>query len=67
MERREAVLMLELDLDAHHRALRRCHGCGAYARPGGEVRGRLLCEKCLEKARRETEGEDGEIGRMIET
>ena len=48
MMRREAVL----DLDPHHRALRRCHGCGSYARPYGEVQGRLLCEKCMEKARR---------------
>ena len=66
MKQREAVLMLDLE-EAHHRALRRCHGCGAYARPVGEVGGRLLCEKCMEKARRESEdGEDGEIGRVIE-
>ncbi|HEY3204832.1 MAG TPA: hypothetical protein VGL03_14375 [Thermoanaerobaculia bacterium] len=51
--RREAQISLELD--AHRRALRRCHGCGSYARPGGEVKGRLLCEKCMEKARREAE------------
>jgi hypothetical protein len=55
MKREEAVLIL----DAHHRALRRCHGCGNYARPGGEVQGRLLCEKCVEKARRESEDKDG--------
>ncbi len=57
MIRREAQAVL--DLDAHHRALRRCHGCGNYARPGGEVQGRLLCEKCVEKARRESEDKDG--------
>ncbi len=59
IRRQEAVL----DLDAHHRALRRCHGCGSYARPGGEVQGRLLCEKCHEKARRESPETDlnGEI------
>jgi len=59
MRREEAVL----DLNAHHRALRRCHGCGSYARPGGEVDGRLLCEKCVEKARREPSETDlsGEI------
>lgn len=51
--RREAALVL--DLNAHHRALRRCHGCGQYARPFGEVAGRLLCERCLERARRERE------------
>jgi hypothetical protein len=60
MRREEAIL----DLNAHHRALRRCHGCGSYARPGGEVQGRLLCEKCVEKARRESE--DGQIGGVIE-
>ena len=54
MRREEAVL----DLDAHHRALRRCHGCGNYTRPFGEVEGRLLCEKCVEKARRDEEGKD---------
>ena len=51
MIRREA--QAALDVDAHHRALRRCHGCGNYARPGGELQGRILCEKCVEKARRE--------------
>ena len=55
MRREEAVL----DLNAHHRALRRCHGCGAYSRPGGEVQGRVLCEKCVEKARRESTEVDG--------
>ena len=56
MIRREAQPIV--DLDAHHRALRRCHGCGNYARPSGEFEGRLLCEKCLEKLRREREAED---------
>ena len=54
MRREEAVL----DLNANHRALRRCHGCGSYARPCGEVQGRLLCEKCLEKARQGGESEE---------
>jgi formylmethanofuran dehydrogenase subunit E len=45
------------DAAAHHRALRRCHGCGAYARPAAEpVDGRLVCEKCFEKARRASDG-----------
>jgi formylmethanofuran dehydrogenase subunit E len=39
--------------NAQHRALRRCHGCGAYARPAAEpLDGRLVCEKCFDKARR---------------
>ncbi|MEP6995179.1 MAG: hypothetical protein ABI968_11705 [Acidobacteriota bacterium] len=57
MNREEAVL----DLNAHHRALRRCHGCGNYAKPGGEVQGRLLCEKCVEKARRDESKDDSVI------
>jgi hypothetical protein len=61
MRREEAVL----DLDAHHRALRRCHGCGNYARPGGEVQGRLLCEKCVEKARKENNEID--VNTILET
>lgn len=54
IRREEAVI----DLNAHHRALRRCHGCGNYARPGGEVQGRLLCEKCVEKTRRDPNAAD---------
>ncbi len=54
--RREAQPVL--DLNAHHRALRRCHGCGSYARPGGEQNGKMLCEKCIEKARRESDGSE---------
>jgi formylmethanofuran dehydrogenase subunit E len=57
MRQEEAVL----HVDAHHRALRRCHGCGNYARPHGEVQGRLLCEKCVEKARKDAEGEGKDI------
>ena len=48
-----------VDVNANHRALRRCHGCGSYARPGGDVQGRLLCERCFEKARRANEDKDG--------
>ncbi len=42
-----------VDANAHHRALRRCHGCGSYARPSAEaMAGRVLCERCFEKGRR---------------
>jgi len=44
---------LELEVEAHHRALRRCHGCGAYARRAEEIEGRVRCERCAEKARRD--------------
>jgi hypothetical protein len=57
MRREEAAV--GQSVDAHHRALRRCHGCGNYARPFGEVQGRLLCEKCVEKARKDSEDKDG--------
>jgi ribosomal protein L37AE/L43A len=42
---------LELEVEAHHRALRRCHGCGAYTRVEA-VGGALKCERCAKKARR---------------
>ena len=46
-------LRLERDWEANHRALRRCHGCGAYTRPAEhEKNGILRCERCAEKARR---------------
>ena len=45
-------MQLELEVEAHHRALRRCHGCGAYARVE-EIEGSLKCERCAKKARRE--------------
>ena len=54
MIRRESQAVLDGNAgNAHHRALRRCHGCGAYARPFGSVEGRLLCERCVVKARQE--------------
>ena len=59
MIRREAQPMLMLELEVNnHRALRRCHGCGSYARPSAEIDGRLLCERCADKLRREREAED---------
>jgi hypothetical protein len=54
--RREAQPVLQLD--ANHRALRRCHGCGSYARPEGDIGGRPYCERCIEKARREEPEKD---------
>ena len=50
---------LELEVEAHHRALRRCHGCGAYARVE-EIDGALKCERCAKKARRERDPESAE-------
>ena len=45
----------------HHRALRRCHGCGAYARLVEESKGALRCERCAEKARQEQEREQNAL------
>jgi hypothetical protein len=44
-------MQLELDVEAHHRALRRCHSCGAYVR----------CERCAQRARRERDDADEDL------
>ncbi|HEY2797898.1 MAG TPA: hypothetical protein VGK26_08430 [Thermoanaerobaculia bacterium] len=69
MRRQEAMLTLPLDADAAHRSLRRCHGCGNYSRPAGEVQGKLLCERCVEKARRESNerGDELNLNEILET
>ncbi len=54
-------------VNAQHRALRRCHGCGSYARPAEEVQGRLLREKCAEKARREPNEGEIDLDKVLET
>lgn len=61
MRRQEAILTLALDADAAHRSLRRCHGCGNYARPAAEVQGKLLCERCAEKAQREPNESENDL------
>lgn len=52
-------VQLEMEVDARHRALRRCHACGAYAHVE-EVEGVLRCERCAKKAKREKELADAE-------
>ena len=52
-------MRLELEVEAHHRALRRCHGCGVYARVE-DVHGSLKCERCAKKAKREREQTEAE-------
>jgi hypothetical protein len=47
-------LQIYLETDANHRALRRCHGCGAYTRAFREVNGSIRCERCAQKASRES-------------
>ncbi|HEY4230746.1 MAG TPA: hypothetical protein VGO79_11270 [Thermoanaerobaculia bacterium] len=65
MGRQEAILTLALDADAAHRSLRRCHGCGTYARPAAEVQGRLLCERCAEKAQREPNESETDLNQNL--
>jgi recombinational DNA repair protein (RecF pathway) len=47
-------LQLPVDDGFSERALRRCHGCGEYARPAtfDRQRNMILCERCAERARR---------------
>jgi rRNA maturation endonuclease Nob1 len=52
-------MQLELEVEANHRALRRCHGCGAYARVE-EVEGLPRCERCASKVKREKDGAEPE-------
>ena len=56
-------LQITLDNDANHRALRRCYGCGSYARPFDEVDGIIRCERCAQKARRDRDDEDEDLNR----
>jgi rRNA maturation endonuclease Nob1 len=51
-------MQITLDNDANHRALRRCYGCGSYARPYDEVNGAIRCERCAHKTRRGRDDED---------
>ena len=52
-------MQLELGVEARHRALRRCHSCGAYAHVE-EIEGTLRCERCAKKAKREKDVVDPE-------
>jgi formylmethanofuran dehydrogenase subunit E len=54
-------MQLELDVEAHHRALRRCHSCGAYARNVEETGGAIRCERCAQRARRERDDADEDL------
>lgn len=46
---RELRLSVETPVNAHHRSLRRCHGCGDYTRPFVEMEGTIRCERCAKK------------------
>ena len=48
------------EVEANHRALRRCRSCGSYERPFDVVNGGVRCERCAKKARREREERESE-------
>jgi hypothetical protein len=50
------------EMEANHRALRRCRSCGSYERPYDAFNGGVRCERCAKKARRQRdEREDEDI------
>lgn len=55
-------MQIFLENDANHRALRRCHSCGAYSRPseGNASDGTIRCRPCSEKAERRERGSEDE-------
>ena len=48
------------DMEANHRALRRCRNCGSYERPYEAFKGGVRCERCAKKARRQREERETE-------
>lgn len=48
------------EMEANHRALRRCRGCGSYERPFEAFNGGVRCEKCAKKARRQRDERESE-------
>jgi hypothetical protein len=48
------------EMEANHRALRRCRGCGSYERPYEAFNGGVRCEKCAKKARRQRDERESE-------
>ena len=48
------------EMEANHRALRRCRSCGSYERPYDAFNGGVRCEKCAKKAKRQREERESE-------
>lgn len=59
---RELQLSIETQVNANHRALRRCHGCGNYTRPFVEMEGTIRCERCAKKNESTDEREKESLG-----
>ena len=50
----QTALQINLEeMEANHRALRRCRSCGSYERPYDAFNGGVRCERCAKKARRQ--------------
>lgn len=48
------------EVEANHRALRRCRSCGSYERPYEVFNGGVRCERCAKKARRREQEQESE-------
>ena len=48
------------EMEANHRALRRCRSCGSYERPYEAFNGGVRCERCAKKARRPRQEQESE-------
>jgi hypothetical protein len=55
-----AVQITLEEVEANHRALRRCRSCGSYERPYDAFNGGVRCEKCAKKARRQRQEPESE-------
>lgn len=64
--RRELQLTIEAPVQANHRSLRRCYGCGNYERPFVEMDGVIRCEKCAKKSASSNEGGEDEDSEGID-
>ena len=63
MIRRQTQSQMQItleEMEANHRALRRCRSCGSYERPFDAFNGGVRCERCAKKARREQEERESE-------
>jgi hypothetical protein len=63
--REESKMFKELfitveEVEANHRALRRCRSCGSYERPYEVFNGGVRCERCAKKARRREQEQESE-------
>jgi hypothetical protein len=64
--RRELQLQLTVEppVQANHRSLRRCYGCGNYTRPFVEMDGVIRCERCAKRNGDSEADGDNDIDRV---